>query len=301
MYNLIMSGNEQAWEKSPASLEVERLGEYTPEALKTRYRRLTPDVIAELQSFPTLFAYEQAVKKPARLGRVTRIAQPSEREFRFQFELYDDKPPIPYERIAELAWELDLGEWELNRTHWAVKDVDLIDVLLRAGLITNDQVPPELLAKANPAPPPAVNLPVRPTVFSIPPGEPRKDLVAVMMPFAPEFDEVYATIQQACRPAHLTCERADKIWEESTVIQDVFNLIYRSHIVVADLTHNNPNVMYEVGIAHTLGRPVVPITREPAMRPFDIAHHRILGYVADAKGLAAMREQLARRLRHLAT
>jgi len=95
MYNLMMSGNEQAWEKSPASLEVERLGEYTPEALKTRYRKLTPDVIAELQSFPALFAYEQAVKKPARLGRVTRIAQPSGRDVRFQFELYDQVPPIP--------------------------------------------------------------------------------------------------------------------------------------------------------------------------------------------------------------
>lgn len=301
MYNLIMSGNDEAWEKSPASLGVDRLGEYTPEALKTRYRKLTPDVIAELQSFPTLFAYEHGVKKPARLGRVTRIAQPSGRDFRFQFELYADVPSIPYERIAELAWELDLGEWELNRTHWAVKDVDLIDLLLRAGLITNDQVPPQFLDKANPAPPPTVNLPVRPTVFSIPLGDPRKDLVAVMMPFAQEFDQVYATIQQASRAASLTCERADKIWEESTVIQDVFNLIYRSHIVVADLTDNNPNVMYEVGIAHTLGRPVVPITREPAVRPFDIAHHRILGYAADAKGLAAMRDQLARRLQHLAT
>jgi len=121
------------------------------------------------------------------------------------------------------------------------------------------------------------------------------------MQFAAAFDPVYAAIEGACSDATLTCERADKIWEESTVIQDVFNLIYRSHIVVVDLTGSNPNVMYEVGIAHTLGRHVVPIVQAPASRPFDIAHHRILDYLPDAKGLAAMREQLARRLRHLSS
>jgi len=301
LYNLIMSGNDEAWEKSPGSLEVVRLGEYTPAALKERYQKLTGDAIRELQSFPSLFAYEHATKKAARLGRVTRIPLPSGRDLHFHFELYDYVPPIPYQRIADLTWELDIGEWEMNRTHWAVKDVDLLDVLQRADLLAKDEIPPELLVPATPTPPAAVNLPIRPTVFSLPSGEPRRNAVAVMMPFATEFDAVYVAIQQACRTAELTCERSDKVWEESTIIQDVFNLIYRSHIVVADLTGNNPNVLYEVGIAHTLGRDVVPIAQAPTSRPFDIAHHRILGYVPDAHGLAAMCEQLARRLRHLAT
>jgi len=181
----------------------------------------------------------------------------------------------------------------MNRTHWAVKDVDLLDVLQRAGLLAKDEIPPALLAPASPTPPPAVNLPVQPTVFAIPAGTPRHDLVAVMMPFAAEFDAIYATIEEACRTAKLACERSDKIWEESTIIQDVFNLIYRSRIVVADVTDNNPNVLYEVGIAHTLGRPVVPIAQAPASRPFDIAHHRIPGYVPDAKGLIAIPDNFA--------
>jgi hypothetical protein len=301
VYNLIISGNDEAWESSPYSLEVARLGEYTAEALRTRYQKLTSAAITELQSFPTLFAYEHMVKKAARFGQVTRISQPSGRSLRFHFKLYDQVPPIPYERVKDLTWELDIGEWEINRTHWAVKDVDLLDVLRRASLLTDAQIPPEFVDPTSPTPPAAVHLPVQPTVFAIPSGEPQPNLVAVMMPFAPAFDTVYATIQQACRTAKLTCERSDKIWEESTIIQDVFNLIYRSRIVVADLTDNNPNVMYEVGIAHTLGRNVVPIVQAPASRPFDIAHHRILDYVPDAQGLAAMQEHLARRLRHLAT
>lgn len=299
MYNLIVSGNDQAWEKSPYSLGVDRLGEYTAEALRTRYQKLTTAAITELQSFPTLFAYEHMVKKPARFGRVTRVAQPSGRDLRFHFKLYDQVPPVPYDRVEDLTWELDIDEWEINRTHWAVKDVDLLDVLMRAGLLTDDQIPPEFVDAASPTPPPAVHLPVHPTVFSIPSGEPHRDLVAVMMPFAPAFDVVYDAIGKSCRAVNLKCARADKIWEDSTVIQDVFNLIYRSRIVIADLTDNNPNVLYEVGIAHTLGRQVVPIAQAPVTRPFDIAHHRILGYLTNVEGLATMQEQLTGRLRYL--
>src|SRR6266511_2596272 len=127
MYNLIVFGNEEAWEESPASLEVARVGESTPAALKTQYQKFTAEAIRELESFPTLFAYEHATKKAARLGRVTRIAQPSGRDVRFHFELYDKVRPISHLRVADLAWELDVGEWEMNRTHWAVKDVDLLD------------------------------------------------------------------------------------------------------------------------------------------------------------------------------
>src|SRR5260370_10607187 len=105
MYNLIISARDDAWDRSPYSVEVTRLGEYTAEALKTRYLQLTAEVIEELQSFPTLFAYEHLVGKAARLGRVTRIAQPSGRDLRFQFKLYEQVRPIPHEKVADLAWE----------------------------------------------------------------------------------------------------------------------------------------------------------------------------------------------------
>lgn len=288
------------WLNSPSSMSRDRFGEYTSESLRQRYSGFSSEAIAELRSFPTLFAYEHPVKQAARLGRLTHIAQPSTGDVRFRFELFDGVPAITPEAQVQIAWDLDLGQWEINRTHWAVKDVDLVDVLKRARILPSDFVTPGLNAPTAPVAAPPVPLPVRPSVFAIP-TQPQSDrLVAVMMPFDPSFDSVYATIETACRAASLECSRADKVWEDATIIQDIFSLIYRSRIVVADLSGSNPNVLYEVGIAHTLGRPVVPIAMEPVSRPFDIGHHRVLGYKTTEDGLIRMAAHLESRLRYLA-
>jgi hypothetical protein len=70
-----------------------------------------------------------------------------------------------------------------------------------------------------------------PNVFSIPDGEIKRDLVSVMMPFSKEFDEIYQTVVIAGDKNGLSCKRADDIWENSVVIQDIFYLIFRSYIV----------------------------------------------------------------------
>lgn len=159
-------------------------------------------------------------------------------------------------------------------------------------------VPAGGAGSGRPAPPP---LSVSPTVFAVPSFDREKNLVAVMMPFAREYDRTFQAIQEACDALGLRCQRGDSGWEESMIVQDVFNLIYRSAVVVADLSGRspNPNVMYECGIAHTLGRPVVLISHGTQAPPFDVAHHRILGYLPNAEGLAEMRAALEVRLRAL--
>jgi hypothetical protein len=120
-----------------------------------------------------------------------------------------------------------------------------------------------------------------PSVFDVPPLSIERDLIAVMMPFEKDFDSVYGSIRSAVRSIGKQCLRADDIWEESVIVQDIFNLIFRASIVVADLTARNPNVMYEVGIAHTLGKQVVPITQSMEYVPFDLRHHRALLYLCN--------------------
>jgi hypothetical protein len=139
-----------------------------------------------------------------------------------------------------------------------------------------------------------------PNVFSVPDVSFEADLAAVMMPFQAEFNPVYETIRAACTDARLRCLRVDDIWEESVVVQDVFNLIFRSQVVVVDFSMKNPNVMYETGIAHTLGKHVVPITQSLDDVPFDIRHHRALKYLPNAEGLLDLRSALAARLRQVA-
>ena len=137
-----------------------------------------------------------------------------------------------------------------------------------------------------------------PNVFQVPESQNiETDLVAVMMPFKKEFDPIHSGIKEACASAGFRCVRVDDIWEESTVIQDIFNLIFRSHIVVVDFTGKNPNVMYETGIAHTLGKQVIPLSQSMEDVPFDISHHRVLKYLPNGEGIKAMVGPLAQRLR----
>jgi len=135
-----------------------------------------------------------------------------------------------------------------------------------------------------------------PNVFQIPDGSVELDLVAVMMPFSMEFAGVYDTIKRACTRASLRCVRADDVWEDSTIIQDIFNLLFRAHVVVVDFTGKNSNVMYETGIAHTLGKHVVPITQSIHDVSFDMHHHRALKYLSNAEGLRVLEGALANKL-----
>jgi len=138
-----------------------------------------------------------------------------------------------------------------------------------------------------------------PNVFAVPETDVRNDLVAVMMPFA-GFDSVYNAIKSSCADAGLQCLRADDIWDESTFIQDIVNLIFQARIVVCDFSKRNPNVFYETGIAHTLGKEVIPIAQSLSDIPSDLQHHRALPYLANAEGLQKLRADLSNRMKTIA-
>jgi hypothetical protein len=139
----------------------------------------------------------------------------------------------------------------------------------------------------------------QPSVFEVPPGGVERNLIAVMSPFTPEFDVVFTHIEHAATLAGYRALRAKDIWQHSSVIQDVFSLIFRAHIVVCDFTGKNPNVFYEAGIAHTLGKHVVPITQNPQDIPFDLQHHRYLRYLGNQQGHVELSAELLKRFRTL--
>lgn len=139
-----------------------------------------------------------------------------------------------------------------------------------------------------------------PNVFAVPEFSLEADLVAVMMPLRAEFSPIYRAIMRACKSVGFRCLRADDIWEESVIVQDIFNLVFRAQVVVVDFTTKNPNVMYETGIAHTLGKHVVPISQSLDDVPFDLTHHRVLKYLPNIEGLKQLESKLAARLRQVA-
>ncbi len=138
-----------------------------------------------------------------------------------------------------------------------------------------------------------------PSVFEVPSDDPNPNLVSVMMPFSPAFSGVYQAIKSSVEANFLICKRAGDIWQHSVLIQDVFSLIYQSHIVVCDFTGKNPNVFYEAGIAHTLGKHVIPITQSKDDIPFDLQHHRYVMYLNNNEGLNTLRNELVKRIDYL--
>ena len=135
-----------------------------------------------------------------------------------------------------------------------------------------------------------------PDVFQIPDKPVDPNVLSVMMPFDVRFAGTYMAIRSVCARLGILCKRADDIWDNSILMQDVFDLIFTSRAVITDFTGRNPNVFYETGVAHTLGKLVVPITQSVDDIPFDLRHHRALTYQPTREGLQKFELDLEKKL-----
>jgi nucleoside 2-deoxyribosyltransferase len=68
-------------------------------------------------------------------------------------------------------------------------------------------------------------------------------------------------------------------------ISDVWDAINHAQVLIADCTDRNPNVFYELGVAHTLGKPVIQIAQSKDDIPFDVRHMRTIIYDSTQAGL----------------
>ena len=95
-----------------------------------------------------------------------------------------------------------------------------------------------------------------------------------LMPFSKEFDMIYGTIKQYLNDANYICERADEISGSTPIVSKILTSIMKSQYIIVDLTYCNPNVFYELGIAHTLkeARNVLLLKQKNHEIPFDIKH-----------------------------
>ncbi|WKV51519.1 FRG domain-containing protein [Dickeya fangzhongdai] len=138
MYNLLVTAREGAWDEEFYEFDRSRFLEYTTESIAAIFQSLTPDLIETLKGYPCLFAYEGDTDD-LRIGKLNSIKERGRKIF-IEFELDDRVPPIPFERIKPLATLLDFRNWEMNRTHWAVKDEDLFLRLEDAGIINHEHI-----------------------------------------------------------------------------------------------------------------------------------------------------------------
>ncbi|HVT11664.1 MAG TPA: hypothetical protein VHE55_05320 [Fimbriimonadaceae bacterium] len=105
------------------------------------------------------------------------------------------------------------------------------------------------------------------------------DLITVLMPFGPEWSEdVYDAIQAAAQAKGFRVWRSDQESLDDNIVQTIWENINRAKVVVADCTGKNPNVFYELGIAHTLGKRVFICSQSADDIPFDLKSIRYFLY-----------------------
>jgi hypothetical protein len=262
-------------------VSAERMLEYTDDTMRQYIAPAGAVDLSRLRNLPTLLMPElQDSSSPqiARIGTVEDLTVAGS-TYRFRFVPNPGIPEIDTARIDDLAVALQIDRWEFNRHHWAVKDVDLYRIIHESILSPH----------------------MKPTVFRLPTSLPiEPDLVAVMMPFSADFEPVYASLSDAAKAARMRCLRADDIWVNDHIMDDVINLLWRARVVIADLTGKNPNVFYETGIAHTLGRDVIQITQSMDDVPFDLRSIRTVTYLNNNEGRDDLRTRVRARLTDLA-
>ncbi|NJD68917.1 MAG: hypothetical protein FIA90_09775 [candidate division NC10 bacterium] len=120
----------------------------------------------------------------------------------------------------------------------------------------------------------------------------------VLMPFMDELRPVYDDhVVKVVSELGLSVARADDFFSADSVMSDVWNAICASRAIIADCTGRNPNVFYEMGMAHVLGKPVILLTQELNDIPFDIRHIRFIEYKYTPRGMSEFEKKLGETIR----
>lgn len=127
MYNLFMGYTGPDETENEVAVSASRFLEYTDSETQMRYRTLTSDAVREIKAYPCLFMREHC-EGGAFVANIVNITA-SGRDYHVTFERNTDIGAIAAEDIARSALELDIDEFEFYRTHWAIKNIDLLRVL----------------------------------------------------------------------------------------------------------------------------------------------------------------------------
>lgn len=100
--------------------------------------------------------------------------------------------------------------------------------------------------------------------------------VFVLTPFHPRYEKTYDLISNVCNKVGLKCSRGDEQFIRGGVLSHILKELTSASIVIANIDGRNPNVYYELGIAHALDKDVILISSSVEEVPFDLKSQRLI-------------------------
>jgi hypothetical protein len=145
-----MSGG---WDDGFYEWEKGRILEYTDETTSASLEKLSDPELKAMQSYPCLFAYEGS-QHGMRVGRITSFTRRKSTVL-IEFEFDAEIPEIAFSDVSRIFGLLDIRKWEMSRTHWAVKEGDLLRRLRDHQLIPQTAAKLQKATKSDSMPPPS--------------------------------------------------------------------------------------------------------------------------------------------------
>jgi hypothetical protein len=122
-----------------------------------------------------------------------------------------------------------------------------------------------------------------------------------IMPFGGWFNDYYTTVYRpAIEASGLKPHRADDLYRPSTIVNDIWAYTRQAKVILADLTGKNPNVFYELGLAHALAKPAILVAESINDVPFDLRSLRVIEYDKNDPGWGVtLREKIENAIREV--
>lgn len=124
--------------------------------------------------------------------------------------------------------------------------------------------------------------------------------VFVIMPFTQSWSKELweGILQPTIKDIDLMPVRADDLYG-ANIMEDVWQSILKAELIICDTTGRNPNVFYELGIAHTLGKKVILLTQSLSDIPFDLQSYRHIEYNLSYSGGSQLKDTLKRYMKEV--
>lgn len=117
----------------------------------------------------------------------------------------------------------------------------------------------------------------------------------VIIPFSSDYDDIYKLgIKETAEKLHVRAYRLDEELFEEGMLEKIYSEIEKADFIIAELSDKNPNVFYELGYAHAIGKLCIHLTKEATSIPFDLKHKQHIVY---GNKLSYLQEQLGKNIK----